>query len=107
MIEKNLNTYLSTYSGNEVLQRLQAQVKALKNNPTQTMREFENNMSSNLLALEELIQKGIVKAKSLDHPSPIIKIHNYPLFKRCEFLRKFSITTFNYYSRVSDRIQHI
>ena len=68
-------------------QQLQTQVTALQNNPTQAGGELENNRSSNLLTLDELIQKRIVEAKSLDHSSPITKIHDYPLseeIQRCE-----------------------
>jgi len=45
-----------------------------------------------------------MKVKSLDRPTPITKIHDSPLFEEiqgCEFPRKFSSPTFNYYSNVS------
>ena len=46
----------------------------------------------------------------LDHPTPTAKIHESPLSKEIqesEFSKKFSTLTFDYYSRVSDLVQHI
>ena len=91
-------------------QQLQTQVTAFLNNLARTRGKLENNRSPNLLALDELIQKQIVEAKSLDHPSSIIKINDSPLSKeiqRCEFPRKFSTHTFDYYCGVSDPVQYI
>ena len=90
--------------------QLQAQVTALQNNPAQTGGKLENNRPLNLLVLDELIQKRIMEAMSLDHPTPITKIHDSPLSEEiqgCEFPRKFSTPSFEYYFRVSDPIQHI
>jgi len=91
-------------------QQLQAQVTVLQNNLAQTEGELENNMSPDPLALDELIYERIMEAKSLGHPPLIAKIHDSPLFEeiqRCKFQRKFSTPTFDYYSGVSDPVQHI
>jgi len=63
-------------------QQLQAQLAALQNNKAEIEGELKNNRSPNLLALDELIQKRIVEANSLDHPPPITKIHDFSLSLR-------------------------
>ena len=90
-------------------QQLQSQVIAFQNNSTQTGGELENNISPNLLTLDESIQKRIVEAKSLDHPNPITKINDSLLRRdpKCKFPRKFLTPTFDYYFKVSDSVQHI
>ena len=73
--------------------------------------ELENKQSSDLHALDALIQKWIVEAKLQSHPTTLtIKIPDSPLTKEIqerEFSRKFSTLIFDYYSGVSDPVQHI
>ena len=91
-------------------QQLLAQVTALQNNPVQPKGDRENSRSPNLRTLNKLIQKQIREAKLLSHPTPIAKVHKSPLSKKiqeCEFTKKFSTPIFDYYSRVSDLVQHI
>jgi len=72
--------------------------------------EPKNNRSSDLHALDELIQKWIVEYKLQDHLTTIVKIPDSPLsveIQECEFPGKFSTSTCDYYARVSDPVQHI
>jgi len=66
---------------------------------------------SRLQALDELIQRWITEAKLQSRPTPsAVKVSDSPLSKeiqKCEFPKKFSTLTFNYYSRVSDPVQYI
>ena len=52
-----------------------------------------------------------MKVRRQDHPTPsVAKVFDSTLSKdilKCEFQKKFSTPTFDYYSRVSDLIQHI
>jgi len=46
----------------------------------------------------------------MNHPTPSAKIHEFPFSKKildCEFPKKFSTPTFNYYSEVSDPVQDL
>ena len=67
--------------------------------------------SPDLQALDELIQRQIAKAKLQKPPNvSASKISDSPLSEEileCEFSRKFSTATSDYYSRVSDPVQHI
>ena len=85
-------------------QQLQTQVAALQNNSTQIEGDPESNRSLSLHALDELIEKRIVKVKLPQHLILTTHIHDSPLSKinqECEFPRKFSTLTFNRYSGVS------
>jgi len=75
----------------------------------QTDGDPKNSRSPDLCTLDELIQKRIGEARLLDQPTLTTKIHESPLSKviqEYEFL-KFSTPIFNYYSGVSDPVQHI
>jgi len=69
--------------------------------------------SPNIRILDELIERRIKEAKlHLNSRSTLsaTKVFDSPLSKEileCEFSKKFSTSTFDYYSRMSDPIQHI
>ena len=90
-------------------QQLLAQVASLQNNLVQ-LEGDPDNKSPDLRTLDELIQKRIVKAKLLAHPTPSTKTMKLLSPKRTRStssLQKFSTPTFYYYSEVSDPMQHI
>jgi len=73
--------------------------------------EPENRRSPYFHALDVLIQMWIGEAKLQSHPTVLTtKIPDFSLTKEiqeCEFSRKFSIPTYDYYFRVNDPVQHI
>ena len=88
--------------------------RCLQNTQTQTWLESEPGIkeSPDIRALDEFIERRIEEAKLQIHSQSILlatKVSDSPFWRNleCQFLRKFSTSTFNYYSRMSDPIQHI
>jgi len=81
-----------------------------QNNPGQLEGDPDNKRFLDHCTLDELIQKQIMEVKLLGHPTSSIKTHATPLFKdiqEYEFPKKFCTLIFDYYSKVSDPVQHI